>query len=145
MSGAGLIQGREIDTFVGFRADADDSAYVNHTGATYHPQSDSTSSPTNNVAYYEIQNAGDQIDINLGEVTGPMDEPRVVFYSAWGPTEFDIIDRSDSETVMGDLSGFDSDVWQVSVQITSPELRFTNFANTQAGWYAYCGVFDAIV
>lgn len=139
MTGPGLLGGRVVDHLVGIRPD--DIAYVTHAGAVFHAQG----ADNGNMAFYEIGAAGDTIDFDLGEVAGDMDEPRIVITTAWGSTDFDLIDRDDSETVIDESSGFDTDVWLPSIQVTSPNLRLTDFQDTQAAFLPYIGVYDALV
>lgn len=141
--GAGLIQGTETDLLVGYREG--DLAYEAHSGAVYHPQDEGGGG---NVAFYEIQNQSDQIDLSLRSYIFDMAAPAAVFYTAWGDTDFDIIDRDVGNTLISEQSGFDSTGWVVNLQASAGNIRITNFDSpsgidgTQAGWYPFVSIFD---
>jgi len=140
--GAGLIEGTAVDASVGTRPD--DEAYDGHSGATYHPQDEGG---TGNVGFYEINNTSDEINFALGPALRGISDPVLVFYTAFGTTDFDIINRNTNATLVSEQSGFDTDVWLVDAPPTTDQLRITQFDTgtvngTQAGWYPFVGVFD---
>jgi hypothetical protein len=135
--GAGLIEGQLTDVLVGFRPG--DLAYEDHTGAVFHEQNEAGGG---NVAFYEIQNQGDQIDINLGNIIFGMDQPVVVIHTSWGSTEYDVVERSSGNAFISERSGFGSDVWPIDVQATDGKIRLTNFADTTAAFLPVLSVFD---
>lgn len=143
--GTGVIQGVAVDQVVGIRPG--DLAYEAHSGAVFHGQDESQGG---NVPFYEIQATGDQIDINLGNIIFEMEDPALVFYTKWGETDFDVVERSEGTTIVSEQSGFDSDVWVVDAAATDGQLRITNFDTadgvdgTQAGWLPYIGVHDLV-
>ena len=144
--GAGLIIGQTVDELVSIRPG--DRAYVDHAGAVYHPQDENGNG---NVAFYEIQAAGDTIDLNLSRYTEPLDSPKLVLHTALGPTDYAVEDRATGRTVIDEQSGFDTDVWVFDITSTSDELRITDFDTggqvdgTQAAWYPYVGLFEGVV
>jgi hypothetical protein len=144
--GAGLITGLDTDEVVSIRPG--DGAYVEHTGAVYHPQDEND---TGNVAFYEIQNQGDTIDFDLRRYTRPFDDPKLMLHTAFGPTDYTVEDRVTGNIVVDEQSGFDTDVWILDITSTSSELRITDFDpggqvdGTQAAWYPYVSLFEGVV
>lgn len=127
------VQGDYGMTMVNIRPNA--PAHIANT-ATYNQQSDS------NVGFYEVNSAGDTIDFDLEQVAD-LQDPTIVITTAWGTTDFDLVERDTGDTVVSETSGFDTDVWVVDVQDTSGKFRLTNFDDTQAAFYGYVRVFDA--
>lgn len=125
-----------------------DGAYVDHTGAVFHPQDENGNG---NIAFYEIQNTGDVIEIDIANQISGLATPTVTFYTQWGATDFDIVDRVDGSVIVSEQSGFDNDLWFVDVTGTSGTLQITQFDTnagvdgTEAAWLAYIGVGDAQV
>jgi len=146
MLGAGLIEGRLVDELVGIRPG--DLAYESHSGAVFHPQDENQTDE--NVAFYEIQATGDQIDLAFGNYITDMVEPHAIFYTPWGATDFDVIERTTGENVISELSGFDTDFWSVDLSASDGAVRITNFDTadgvdgTQAAWLPYVNVFDRV-
>ena len=144
--GAGLITGLDTDELVSIRPD--DKAYVDHTGAVYHPQDENGNG---NVAFYEIQASGDTIDMNLSRYIRPFQDPKLVLHTAFGPTDYAVEDRVTGRTVVDEQSGFDTDVWVFDITSSSAELRITDFDpsgqadGTQAVWYPYVSLFEGVV
>jgi hypothetical protein len=121
-----------------------DSAYVNHTGADFVSQGDTITSPTNNLSLYEINNVGDQIDFDLVDRITGLGTPIMVVNTIFGTTEFDLIDRDNGNEILGETSGFDSDVWIINLSGTEGNLRLTNFDDQQAAFYPYIRISDLI-
>lgn len=142
MSGAGLIGGRPTYRLVGIRPD--DTAYDDHQGMVYHEQDE------DEVAFYEIEDTDDILDVDFSRFVSDMLEPTVVFNTAWGPTDFTIIERETDEELIEELSGFDADTWIIDLTAVDPALRITDFDTdedvdgTQAAWLAYVGLFDRV-
>lgn len=113
-----------------------DDAYDTHTGATFNSQS------ATGVALYDIEAQNDTIDFDLTGIIDDFDNPVIAITTAFGTTDFDVVDQTDDSTVVSDVSGFDTDVWLVDVSATSLQLRITNFDDTQAGFYPYLRVFE---
>jgi len=111
------------------------TAYVNHTGTVHQAQS------TSNVGFYEIQNTSDVIEFDLTQVND-FDNPVMVVNTVFGPTDFDLIDRSSGSLIVGESSGYDSDVWIIDLSGTSGQYRLTNFDDTQAAFYDSVRLFD---
>lgn len=141
--GTGVSSGQDTDRLIAVRPG--DLGYVDHTGAVYHPQNESGNK---NVPYYEITSAGDEIDIDLRSYIFQLSDPHVVFYTTWGPTAFDIIERSTGDTLAGEESGFDNTGWTFDISPTDGKLRITNFDTnspivaTEAAWYPFVQVFE---
>jgi len=141
--GPGLAVGVETDNFIGFRPG--DTAYVDHTGAVFNPQNDGGAG---NIAYYEIQNTSDTIDIDVARVTRLYDNPTLVFNTVFGPTDFAVETAGGGNAIVSEQSGFDTDGWVVSVTGFADTLRLTQFDTgngidgTQAAWYPYINVLD---
>lgn len=127
------VQGDYTMTMVNIRPNA--PAHIANT-ATYNQQSDS------NVGFYEVTSAGDTIDFDVEQVPD-LQDPTIVVTTAWGSTDFDLVERDTGDTIVSESSGFDTDVWIIDVQDTSGKFRLTNFDDTQAAFYGYVRVFDA--
>lgn len=95
---------------------------------------------TGNVAFYEIQHVDDFIKIDVEQFDSSLEDAALIWNSIWGPTEFDLVDRTLNKTLISEVSGFDSDVWIFDISDGSGQYTLTNFDNTQAGWYAYVEV-----
>lgn len=118
------------------------SYYVDHTGAVFHEQDEGGGG---NVAFYEIQNQGDEIDIDISGKISDFDRPTVVIQTAWGPTDFSFQDREGRmgvEPIISETSGYDTDNWIVDVTGTSGKFRFGNFDDTQAAFLPYIWAID---
>lgn len=147
MIGQGLVAGRPVTRNLAIRPG--DKAYVDHTGAVYHPQDENNTD--GNIAFYEITAEGDEIDLDLRRYISDATRPHVAFYPLWGATDFDIIERATDETLVSEQSGFDTNVYVVDISGSDGQLRLTNFDTgdgvdgTEAGWYAYLDVYDLVV
>lgn len=119
----------------------DSDNLVKTEGVVYHAQNEDGKG---NVDYYEIQSQSDEIVIDLTENIGGIDNPALIWNSAWGSTEFDLQDVNTGYTVVSETSGFDSDVWIVKLEGTSGIYKLTNFNDTQAGWYSYVQVAELL-
>lgn len=120
-----------------------DDAYVTHSGTDFRAQDD-TATAAENMAFYEINAAGDRIDFDLAPYILGLGTPLAVITTAWGTTEYDLIDRDNGQVVLGESSGFDTDVWMVDLSGTEGQLRLTNFADTQAAFLPYLKVWDLV-
>lgn len=119
----------------------DSDNLVKYEGAVFHPQNEQSNG---NVAFYEIQSQTDEIVINVEQNIDGLTNPVLIWNTAWGPTDFDLIDINTGKTVISEVSGYDSDVWIVDLTGTSGEYKLTNFEDTQAGWYAYVQVTELL-
>lgn len=108
-----------------------DPAYVAHTGATFESQGE------NGVAKYILNNTDDTIDFDVSVLSDVYEKPLIEIKTAYGPTAFDLVDRSDSSVIISDESGFDTNSWVVDISDGSTELRLTNFTDTQAAIVPY--------
>lgn len=139
--GPGLETGTKTDALFGFRPD--DEAYVDHTGAVWTEQDEAGGG---NVAYYEIQNTSDQIDIDVTRATRQFQDPTILFHTVFGPTDFSIEVTGSGSAFVSELSGFGTDVWFVNVTGRLDTLSITDFDTTngvdgtQAAWYPYMAV-----
>lgn len=122
----------------------DDSAYVGHTGADFHPQNESDTIP-----FYEITSTADEILFDLSDDAEQIDNPVMIARTAFGPTDFTITDRQSGDVVISEQSGFDTDVWFVDISQTSYKLKIADFDTddgvdgTQAAWYPFLTVIGA--
>jgi hypothetical protein len=110
-------------------------------GPVYHGQNEDSQG---NVAFFEIQDRHDELIFTVEDNISGLDNPVLIWNTAWGPTDFDLIDLNTGQTVVSELSGFDSDVWIIDLTGTSGEYKLTNFEDTQAGWYAYIQVTELL-
>lgn len=111
------------------------SHYVANTGCVFHPQDEGGNG---NVAFYEIQGASDTIDIDIEEEVNEASDPLLIINTAWGPTDFDLLDRGDNnDEIISEVSGFDTDHWFVALDSATGKLRLTQFDDTQAAVLPY--------
>jgi len=119
-----------------------DEAYDDHTGMVYHSQNENGNG---NVAFYEVQNTGDELLFDLRGMVDGLDEPVLQLNTIFGATDYNLEDRGTGNVIIAEQSGFDSDVWRIDISDTSLRFRLTQFDTgngvdgTQAGWLAYCG------
>lgn len=142
----GLIEGTDVEQLIGIRPG--DTAHEADAGVVFHPQDEGGGS---NVAHYEIAATDDKIEFNINQYIFPMEDPTLVLYTAWGETDFTLIERGSGEEVVAEQSGFDTDHWFADVSAVEGDLRITNFNTgdgvdgTQAAFLPYVGIFDAVV
>jgi len=115
------------------------------TGVTFNAQDENGNG---NVAFWEINNTGDEINLDLRDYISGLDTPILIFRTVFGPTDFDLLDQQTGSTIVSEQSGFDSDTWVINVEGTSGQFTLTQFDTgngvdgTQAGWYGYVQVVD---
>lgn len=120
-----------------------DAAYVDHTGADYHPQDESDDDLS---AYYDILNTGDEIIFDVAQYKGGLKTPVMTLHTAWGATDFDLIDQINNEIVVSEQSGFSNDRWFIELEGTSGQFVLTEFDTgdgvdgTQAAVLPYVGI-----
>lgn len=131
---------------IGYRPD--DEAYITSSGADFHPQDEFGNG---NIPFYEILNPSDEIQFRVDDHLGGLDNPVMTLNTHWGPTDFDLIDQIDSDTIISEQSGFDNDLWVVDVSGASGLFTLTNFdtgsgvTGTTAAWLPFVGLIDAEV
>lgn len=122
-----------------------DEAYINHVGPTFVSQDQNDNG---NIAYFEITSEGDEILFSLRDRIAGLENPVITLHTQWGPTDFDLVDDIDGETIISEQSGFDNDTWLIQVSGRSGRFSLTNFSTgdgvdgTQAAWLPYVGVAD---
>lgn len=134
-----LEEGTDVVNMVSISPDS--IAYVNHKGAVFHPQDENNNQ---NISFYEITGTTDEIDFNTRRYTREYNRPILTLHTIFGPTDFDVVDRSQGRTIISEVSGFDTEVWNIDITDSSPELRLTNFGDTTAAFYPFVGVFNRI-
>jgi len=133
--GVGLVSGFTVDRL--YDISPDGSLYDDHTGMVYHPQDEGGNG---NIAFYEVQNAGDTLEFTLPSEMARFDAGAIVLNTVFGSTDYDVLVPASGETVLSEQSGFDSDVWPISINLADTTLRLTNFDDTQAGFSPYVSV-----
>jgi len=134
--GAGLLEGARVSKLVGIRPD--DFAYQSHSGLVFHPQDENN---TGNIPFYEVTAAGDSITVDLAAAVREFDSPALQLNFVFGSTSF-TVQNAAGQTVVDELSGFDTDNFHASLAATDKELTVTSFDDTTAGLYAFQLVYD---
>lgn len=130
--GPGLLTGTQVGGIYGI-APGDDQ-YVDHTGLNYTAQTDS------NVAFYEVNAAGDTLEFILPDVVEKYDDAVFTLQTVFGPTDFDVLLKDSGTTLVSETSGFDSDVWRIEGESVGETIQVTNFDTTTAAIYPYLPV-----
>lgn len=137
--GAGVLQGVSVDTTGDMTPSGD--LVLEDDGVTYNE-------PEYETPHYLIEYPDAFLVFRIQPLISELQNPRLVLYSMWGPTDFDLIDDGTGRTIISEQSGFDSTGWIINVSDVAGPLRLTNFDTddgvdgTQAAWYPYLLVYD---